>query len=283
MHKLEFGKILCNTLFFILVAIVASSICSSSEQEVSTLHFSGIDWSVRQTRTNSAPDQPGNNYFSSVYGQGESVYVDKQGRLHLAIIKRQGTWYSAEVKSVVRASSGIYKFRVFLTNDPPLDPNIAVAIFFYADNEHEFDIEISEFLSQFDCSLIDCESCSSKCEDCKIQYVRQPFCSDRNWQRFPWSKSIRETTHTIKWNTDGSVEFSSRAINESKETTISYTLPAHPDNMDSSGEFHLHLSIWLMDIGGPDLPNTPFRKKKQKVIFEPINLPAGMTMSNIKK
>ncbi|MCD6576800.1 MAG: hypothetical protein J7K66_02145 [Anaerolineaceae bacterium] len=284
MRKFKFKELPYNILFIVVFVLIVTSSCCLNDYKVSQLiHFSGLNWNVRQVEINSAPAQPGNNYFSSVYGQSESVYVDKQGRLHLAIVQRQGVWYSAEVKSVIRASCGIYKFQVILPNDPPLDPKIAVAIFIYADNTHEFDIEISKFLSQFDCSLIDCESCISKCENCKIQYVRQPFCDNKNWQRFPWPKSIRETNHTIKWNTDGSVQFFSKANIESNNTIISCTLPAHPDNIESSGEFHLHLSIWMMDEGGSEQPNTPFNLKKQEVIFEPITLPDDMTMVNIDK
>jgi len=281
MRQLKLNKILYKIIFIILFINIIIPPCSSSEHEVSNqIHFSGIDWNVRQVGTNSPPAQPGNNYFRSTYGQDESVYVDKQGRLHLAIVQRQGTWFSAEVKSVIRASHGVYKFRVTLPNDPPLDPNIAVAIFLYADNTHEFDIEISKFLSQFDCSLIDCESCTSKCENCKIQYVRQPFCTDKNWHRFPWPKSIRETTHEIQWNIDGSVQFFSKTNIESQNITISHILPAHHDNIDSSGEFHLHLSIWIKDVGGASQPNTPLKLNSQEVIFEPITIPSRMTIGN---
>jgi hypothetical protein len=272
-HPPQFSHILYPVLFILLSA----SSCRSIPREVSTLKFSGIAWHVRQIGTNSGPAQPGNNYFSSVYGPGESVYVDKRGRLHLAIMQRHGTWYSAEVKSVVRASCGTYQFRVILPNDPPLDSKIAVAIFLYADNTREFDIELSTFLSQFDCSLLRCDSCMAKCDHCKIQYVRQPFCADQNWQRFPWPQSIRNTTHLIQWHCDGSVTFSSADSTDSATTTLSYTLPAHPDNIDSSGEYHLHLSIWIMDAGGPKQPNTPSQLKRQVVIFEPLALPTSMT------
>ena len=53
-----------------------------------TISFGGLNWNVRHSLNDSPPVQPGNNYFSSSYGKSESIYVDADGKLHLAIVRK---------------------------------------------------------------------------------------------------------------------------------------------------------------------------------------------------
>jgi len=257
-----------------LLALIFITPSDASEHNLSVIQFGGIEWTVREAGNGSPPVQPGNNYFSASYGKEESIYIDGKGRLHLSIVSRNGIWYSAEVKSVPKVAAGTYRFRVELPNDPPLDPRVAVAIFLYESEVREFDIEISKFLSQFDCSLIDCDSCVSKCQDCQIQFVRQPYCEAKNWQRFVWPFSIRESIHEIYFSQTGEVRLTSRADTNPDDYLITHTFSNNAEIAESH-DLHLHLSVWLMDESGLLQLNYPDSRFRQEVIFEILEMPAG--------
>ena len=245
-----------------------------ADTEVHSLNFGGVNWIVRNAGVADAPAQPGNNFFSSRYGPNESVFVDTAGKLRLSIKKYDGIWHSAEISTKLRALNGTYKFRVTLPNDPPLDPRVAVAIFLYSDNQHEYDIEISQFLSQFDCTLIDCESCKVLCEGCQIQFVRQPFCEGNNWQRYSWPEALEESVHEISWRQGEFVRLSSSDLTVFPEHNVTYEFI---DKSELEREYRLHLSMWLMDEGGIEHLNSPQKNYRQEVVFEILEIPVEMT------
>lgn len=170
------------------------------------------------------------------------------------------------------ATPGTYRFRIRLPNEPPLDPSIAVAVFLYADEEHELDIELSQFLSRFDCSRKPIASCAKTCSDCSVQYVKQPFAEPGHWRRFRWPNDLRDSIHVIEWNANGLVRLSSFESPDSPHPVISEKFTLTPPARQRP--YHLHISAWLEDAGGAQVPNSPRRATtSQEVVVQLVDVP----------
>ena len=74
----------------------------TQERYCSSLDFSGRTWGVK---VSPVPVGPGPNRFSS---GPDSVRVDPDGKLHLAIVPRDNEWYSAEVIATESLGYGRY-------------------------------------------------------------------------------------------------------------------------------------------------------------------------------
>jgi hypothetical protein len=104
-----------------------------------TLFFSGWQWTVKDSQGGRVG--PGPNYFSSAQ---QSVWVDKDGQLHLRLRKQKSvlatTWACAEV--FVKQATGYGSYTcVTSSNVDALDANIVLGLFSYQDDEKEIDIE----------------------------------------------------------------------------------------------------------------------------------------------
>jgi hypothetical protein len=111
---------------------------ASSGGAAASVTFAGYEWQVRD-----GTGGPGPNTFSA-----QNVSVDEQGRLHLAIVKRQGKWTCAEVFLDKRYGFGRYEFRL-LGRPDQLDDNVVLGLFNYTvpevgpDGTNEIDIEFA--------------------------------------------------------------------------------------------------------------------------------------------
>src|SRR5438874_12568206 len=76
-----------------------------------TISFSGYSWSVK---TSNGQTGPGPNAFSD---STSNVFLDPQGRLHLVVEDRGGTWYCSEVISQLSFGYGTYRWYL----DSPVD------------------------------------------------------------------------------------------------------------------------------------------------------------------
>lgn len=101
--------------------------------------WSGITWCVRDQ----AVSGPGPNRWDP-----RNVWVDIAGRLHLAIVERDGVWTSAELASATAHGFGDYEF-VLGSAVGDLDPNVVLGLFTYpnsgGDGLHEIDIEFARW------------------------------------------------------------------------------------------------------------------------------------------
>ncbi|HEX4773372.1 MAG TPA: hypothetical protein VH351_21245 [Bryobacteraceae bacterium] len=102
--------------------------------------FSGFTWRVRWKPS----DRGGtvNPY------KPENVYTDKEGALHLRIIKRDGSWTCSEVTLTRSMGYGTYSFTVEDTSR--LEPNVVFGMFTWdystdQQNNREFDINVSRW------------------------------------------------------------------------------------------------------------------------------------------
>lgn len=78
----------------------------SGGQNQNSIAFAGYTWAIKRSAD---PFDPGPNYWSN---DPENVHVDNQGRLHLAITKRDGKWYCPEVSLTGSLGYGVYRFEV---------------------------------------------------------------------------------------------------------------------------------------------------------------------------
>ena len=101
-----------------------------------TITFAGLEWNVKSGKAG-----PRNNNWLD---DPQSVWVDKNGWLHLKIRKIGGTWYSSEIYSKKKFGYGEYLFHVTGKLDD-YDPNIVLGLFSYNGDNNEIDIEIANF------------------------------------------------------------------------------------------------------------------------------------------
>jgi hypothetical protein len=105
-----------------------------------TLEFAGRTWVVKDGHYG-----PGPNHFD-----GDNVFVDDRGRLHLRIVQRGRRWTCAEVRTTDLLGPGTYSFRVEARLDA-LDPWVVLGMFSYPtpdagpDGTMEVDIEVTRW------------------------------------------------------------------------------------------------------------------------------------------
>lgn len=150
-----------------------------------TINFSGYEWTIKQR---DEPAGPGPNYFTD---DGESVFIDSSGRLHLKIRKIGKRWVCSQVNSVRSLGYGKYIFHIG-TNVSNLDRNAVLGLFTYSNsseyNHREVDIEFS---------------CWSKEGNVNSQFVIQPGEKEGNKFRFDTDKKYDSLIASFDWKEDG--------------------------------------------------------------------------------
>jgi hypothetical protein len=74
----------------------------------------------------------------------QNVWLDPQGRLHLAITRTPGGWSCAEVVATRPAVHGEYRW-VFSVDPVPHDPCVVLGLFLYENDSREIDFELSRW------------------------------------------------------------------------------------------------------------------------------------------
>lgn len=164
-----------RVLFTILILLVGCEIVSGR-----TIRFAGRQWLVREWFGG-----PGPNKFSD---SAESVWVDKDGSLHLKLRKIGDEWYCAEVRSVQPTSYGMHRFYLASRVDK-LDKNVCASPFLYKSDSEELDIEFRW----------DHKGNNS-------QFVVQPFQKPGHMERFKLALTGDYSTHSFNWQ-KGFVDF----------------------------------------------------------------------------
>jgi hypothetical protein len=107
-----------------------------------TIHFSGMEWQVKNGVGGPNPNNITQNYWSD---SPESIWVDDEGRLHLKIRYDDGVWKCAEIQSNETVKYAEYTWEISNPIDD-LDPNVVLGLFLYSDqHDHEYDIEFSQW------------------------------------------------------------------------------------------------------------------------------------------
>jgi len=200
------------------------------------LTFSGRTWWVKRTN---GPHGPGPNLFSD--GE-ENVWVDEQGRLHLAITERDGRWQCAEVGLDESLGYGTYRFYISSRIDR-LDPNIVAGLFTWDDaapqyHYREIDFEFSRWGDP-----------GSE----NAQFVVQPFATPGNIKRFRVELTGDPSTHALAWTPERLDFVSTRghyAEPPRREEEIA-RWAYEGDDLPRAGGENVRINLWLMDGRAP--------------------------------
>lgn len=202
------------------------------------LSFSGYEWMVKSGKT---PVGPGPNYFSD---SSKNVWIDKRGRLHLRIIKRNGKWYCAQVIS--KKSFGYGKYTFYLANKVDrLDENVVAGLFIFENvpkyNHCEIDIEFSKWGQRLDNNA---------------QYAVQPSARFENSYKFNIQLNGKCSTHGFIWRSQ-SVFFQSlhgHYTSPPKSIHIIKSWEYTGKNILPPGNEKVRINLWLFK-GNPPLNN----------------------------
>lgn len=203
-----------------------------------TIHFSGMDWQVKNGTGGPNPNYVTQNYWSD---SPDSIWVDDEGRLHLKIRYEDGIWKSAEIQSLDTMKYGDYIWEISNRIDS-LDPNVVFGLFLYSDeHDHEYDIEFSRWGE---------EAANSK----NVFYSAWgPGMGTPVKQAIHVNLSGDYTTHVMKWY-DGGVSFASYYGHGTDDLIASWQPGDYPkatqlDNM------RIHINLWLNGERHPFAPD----------------------------
>jgi Glycosyl hydrolases family 16 len=196
-----------------------------------TIVFAGQTWSVKNSA--GALWGPGPNRFSD---STDNVWVDQEGKLHLAITQVGGQWQSAEVISQASFGYGSYRFTIDTPLDA-LDANVVLGLFTWSDqrayHHREIDIEFARW--------------GNPANPFNAQYTVQPYTTNGNqraWNVQPGYTSA--TTHSFRW-TRNSVDFTSTTLGNTLQQW-SYT---RRNGIPRPGGENARLNLWLFNGAAP--------------------------------
>ncbi len=148
-----------------------------------TIAFAGRRWTVKSS--GGLLVGPGPNVFSD---SARNVWVDRQQHLHLRITRAKGVWCCAEIAAREVLGYGRYVFTV----GPmlPLDRNVVLGLFLYADDTREIDVEVARFGDEF--------------APHNAQFVVQPLRAGAAGFRHPFHvpRARRPVQYEIEWHPD---------------------------------------------------------------------------------
>ncbi|MCP5094957.1 MAG: hypothetical protein GY943_05330 [Chloroflexi bacterium] len=201
------------------------------------LRFSGFLWDVKDS---SEPVGPGPNHFS---GDPRDVWVDGNGRLHLKVVARNGTWYSTEIVSRETVGYGTYIFKTTGAIDE-LDENMILGLFTWdndapAEHYREIDVEYARW--------------GNLADPTNAQFVIQPWDTPGNLLRFQANLSGETATHAFAWHQDF-VQFSSGNGHDYpiqvNDLFASWTY-TNTNGIPADGPANARINLWLMNGNAP--------------------------------
>lgn len=211
------------------------------------INFSGYTWIVRDTHDRTSG--PGPNLFSN---SEKNVWVDKNGKLHLSIVKRKGKWYCAEVTLDKKVGYGKYIFYIN-SSLSSLEEHIIAGLFTYLNDNEEIDIEFSRW------SIHDNQN---------AQYVVQPHDNPENIYRFNVDDSTGNTVHSFEWLKEKIIFESYYGNLLSGEKAQSWTYKGN--DIPKQSDERLKINLWLYQGRSPQ-ENKTHELVIDSVRFVPFN------------
>jgi hypothetical protein len=257
-----------------LLILCALAADAQSPDKRRVLKFSGYRWIVKNA---SEPAGPGPNYFS---GRDEDVFVDKQGRLHLKIVKRDGRWYSTEVYSEKNFGYGTYVFFLASRVDQ-LEPNAVLGLYTWDNNTFQTDAN-----SEVDIEFARWGTLEQKILQYSVQPTRGPDVPAGQYykERFAevdWLTQNPASAHRFTWTDKGVIFESSevggkspigkwemRAATEQRRAKDGANISA-PVSLPRPGRTtKAQMNLWLADLNGDGLGDPPKDGNEVEVVIE---------------
>jgi hypothetical protein len=261
------SKKITKVLFLVVILVVCGYTVIASVGDVSlpckkqssadtrTIDFAGYKWDIK-----SGYGGPGPNYWSD---SEDNVWVDSEGRLHLKITNRSGSWYCSEVCTQHFTQYGKHRFYVIHRLDE-LDKNVVLGLFLYKDDETEIDIEFARW--------------GVENPGYNAQYVVQPWYKKGNMERFLMQLGGTYTTHYLDWQSS-EIEFKSIHGHSEEPPDDNYLIHEWAytgDDIPAEEEdLRAHINIWLQ--GG----NPPSDGQEVEIIIKDADLPPSQSPSTI--
>jgi hypothetical protein len=225
-----------NESLAILASVAAILLVGSAGAR--TIHFSEMDWQVKNGTGGPNPNYITQNYWSD---SPDSIWVDDEGRLHLKIRYEDGIWKCAELQSLDTMKYGDYTWEISDRIDN-LDPNVVFGMFLYSDeHDHEYDIEFSRWGD---------EEANSKNA---IYSCWGPGMSTPVKQAFHVNLSGDYTYHIMKWY-EGGVSFASYNEHGTNNLIASWQ-PSHYPKATPDDDMRIHMNLWLNGERHPFAPD----------------------------
>ncbi len=235
--------------FFLIVTMLFISASVIKVMAQRTIHFANVDWYVKS----GGPMGPGPNYWSN---SENSVWLDDDGRLHLAIRYVNGTWYCSEIYTHDFSTYGEHRFLVDGYIDR-MDKNIVLGLFTYANDNAEIDIEYAKW------GYANNEEMGS--------FTIQPGSREGNSYSFKSPLTDSKTTHFFDWQ-PGYVLFANMyghhsAAPPSPNDYIAQWVYTGADIPAASENLRVHINFWLFN------GSIPVDQSVLEVIIDDIKQP----------
>lgn len=231
-------------------ASLVSLATSYRERYGRTVTFAGREWAVKSAPS---PVGPGGNYFAD---DANAVWVDAQGRLHLAVRNVGGRWQSAEVMSLDQPGFGTYWFTTESELED-LDANLTFGAFTwdpYGDEtmvpnslHREIDFEDSRWGQPGIATT--------------SQVVVQPYDVGGNLVRFtiPDLAGAPTLTRFLSWNADRIEFVAARGRHSPFRVPVASLLhrsvythsPSAGRHVPTEGRARFHFNLWINRDGAP--------------------------------
>ena len=203
----------------------------------------GLVWDVMQS---SEPVNPGPNRFCNAEDQ---VWIDKIGRLHITITKRDGLWTSSELLAKKNTGYGIYRFDIdgSVRN---IDPNIVFGFFTWDQNAASYNREIDVEFSRWGIPA-----------GPMGWFTVQPYDKTGNQHSFELPPAKLYSLE-MRWE-PGIVTFSVQADG------VALNAWRYNSGVPSPGHARLHINFWLFRGKNPTEPG-PYEAIISNMSFKPL-------------
>jgi len=176
---------------------------------------------------------PGPNHWSD---STQSVWIDEENRLHLALKFYDGQWYCSEVVTQQPLGYGQYIFEI-ASELATIDKNIVVGLFTYLDDENEIDIEYTKW--------------GHNRTAVYEQYTVQPYTHLGNINQEDYVPRSAIETCSFTWLEDRII-FENFSENDIRRQHPSRTWTYTGNDIPKPADEKTHINIWLFNGQWPD-------------------------------
>ena len=215
--------------------------------EENTIYFSGIEWKIKYS---DKPLGPGPNIFNA-----SNVWVDDEGRLHLAITCEKDSCSCAEVFSVEEYKFGVFEFKVEGCA-AYIDSKAVLGLFLYNSNFHEIDVEISRW---------------GQNDTPNAQFVVQPYTRHLPHRFYISPQHGEDMIYVVEW------EPKKIAFKAYIETTDGERILVNQwsTRIREVKPMRIHIDLWLIDQDSDGMGDPPVGDGNLEVVILGVSVSNG--------